>query len=160
MKSPQPLSSYTYQIAARGKIVNSKTIVLNGNTENVTRFTFTPTFDYAPRAVVIVYYISNSSISSTIASIELHDKFKNFIDLEVTPDESKPGGEIDINVKSNPKSYIGLLAVDQSVLLLRSGNDLAQDEIWSELSTFHLQTQSTSYYRNGWHDFDVSSFYN
>lgn len=149
--------------------MESKTIVLTGNTENVTRFKFMPTFDYAPKATVIVYYVTGESLLSTSVHVDLRDHFRNFIDLEVTPDEVKPGDEVDINVKSNPKSYIGLMAIDQSVLILRSGNALAQDEIWNELEMFHSQTKLRSYglepvrrkksiqfYANSWEDFQVS----
>ena len=33
---------------------------------------------------------------------------------------------VDIIVKAKPNSYVGVLGVDQSVLLLRSGNDITK----------------------------------
>lgn len=167
--SLQPLPTYTYQIVARSKILESKTVVLKDSPATENRITFTPTFDHTPKTTVIVYYVSGESILSTSLHIDLTEQFKNFIDVEVVPDTAKPGDEVQINVKSNPKSYIGLLAIDQSVLLLRSGNDLANDEIWNELEMLTAQTKprsydfagakkkkSIAYYSNCWEDFSVS----
>lgn len=163
--------SYTYLIVGRGKILETKTIAPvfddSDTSEYVHRFTFLPNFNYSPKAQVIVYCVRNGSIISTKLSVDLYDDFKNFIDLDVSQETTKPGEIVDINVTSNPKSYIGLLGIDQSVLLLRSGNDLAQDEIWNELEMFHSNVKRRSYshvekrkramplYVNSWDDFSV-----
>lgn len=47
------------------------------------------------------------------------------VDLEVNPMETQPGNNVDITIRTKPNSYVGVLGVDQSVLLLRSGNDLS-----------------------------------
>jgi CD109 antigen len=56
------------------------------------------------------------------------DKFLMYfylkVDLEANPMETQPGANVDITIRSKPNSYVGLLGVDQSVLLLKSGNDL------------------------------------
>ena len=39
--------------------------------------------------------------------------------------ETQPGNNVDITIRTKPNSYVGVLGVDQSVLLLRSGNDLS-----------------------------------
>ena len=42
---------------------------------------------------------------------------------------SKPGESINVNVKASPYSQVGLLAVDQSVLLLKKGNDFSVQQV-------------------------------
>lgn len=166
--------SYTYQIVARGKIMESNTITpafdATNETEFLHRFRFLPTFEYAPKVNVIIYYVKDETIVSTSVRIDLYDDFNNFIELNVTPESVAPGQTIDLAVKSNPNSYIGLLGIDKSVLILRGGNDLAQDEIWNELEMFHSQVKRRSYsfgstrkrsmvtYHNEWSDFRVSDF--
>lgn len=44
----------------------------------------------------------------------------------MTPDSVEPGKAVDVIVKAKPNSYVGVLGVDQSVLLLRTGNDVSQ----------------------------------
>ena len=41
----------------------------------------------------------------------------------------RPRDNVTLTVTAHPGSYVGLLAVDKSVRLLRSGNDLSQDEV-------------------------------
>lgn len=170
--SHYPYPSYTYLIACRGKILETKTVspVFDDaeTTEYVHRFSFLPTFDYAPRSNIIVYCVRDGAIVASSVSVEMYDDFKNYIDLDVTPNSAKPGQIVDINVKSNPNSYIGLLGIDKSCLILRSGNDLAQDEIWNELDLFHSEvkrrcynfeekrTRKMPYYNNLWEEFSVS----
>ena len=50
--------------------------------------------------------------------------FSRQVDLEVSPGETQPGANVEVTVRTKPNSYVGLLGVDQSVLLLRSGNDI------------------------------------
>lgn len=173
--SHYPFPSITYQIVARGKILESDTIVtafdLN-DTEYIHRFKFVPTFDYAPRAHVVIYYVKDEHIVSTNVGVDLYDDFKNFIELEAVPDSTEPGETLDLTVRSNPNSFIGLLGVDKSVLILRGGNDLAHDEIWNELEMFHGQVKRRIYeygqstkrpvpvYHNEWSDFKVNRLIN
>lgn len=169
-----PYPSYTYLIACRGKILETKTIVPvfddAETTEYVHKFTFLPTFDYAPKSKIIVYCVRDAAIVSTSVNADMYDDFKNYIELDVAPNTAKPGQIVDINVKSNPNSYIGLLGIDKSCIILRSGNDLAQDEIWNELELFHSEVKRRSYsyeekkmrrmphYNNLWEEFSVSTF--
>lgn len=130
--SAYPIPSYTYVIVARGKIVESKTItpIFDDSYQSVYvhRFSFVPHFGYAPKAMVIVYCSYNGSIVSSSFIVQLDGEFNNFIDLDVSQDLAKPGDVVNIKIGSNPNSYIGLLGIDESVLILRSGNDLPCNE--------------------------------
>lgn len=168
--------SYTYVIVGRGRILETKTVTPvfddSNSTEYTHRFTFHPNFEYAPKARVIVYCLRNQSIVSAEVCVDLYDDFKNFINMEVTPNTAKPGQIVDINVKSNANCYIGLLGIDKSVLILRGGNDLAHDQIWNELELFYTQVKYRSYdhseerkrplpsYYNPWDNFAVSGYLN
>lgn len=166
-----PFPTYTYAIVARGKILETKTITPvfadSDSSEYVHKFSFHATFDNAPRTHIIVYCVRDASIVSTKVNVEFYDDFKNFIELNIVPNAVKPGQIVDINIKSNPNSYIGLLGIDKSVMILRSGNDLGKDEIWNELELFHSEvkrrsfcfdekrTRKTPFYTNSWEDFQV-----
>lgn len=47
----------------------------------------------------------------------------------MSTDKAQPGDDVEVRVKADPNSYVGLLAVDQSVLLLKSGNDITDDMV-------------------------------
>lgn len=67
-------------------------------------------------------------------------------------EEAKPGNILNITVKSLPKSYVGLLGIDQSVLLLKSGNDIDKSMVSAELQQYsyidkyNFEWKEDSYY--------------
>lgn len=61
--------------------------------------------------------------------------------IEITaPKEAKPSEEVTLNIKTDPNSFVGLLGVDQSVLLLQSGNDLDSSQIINDLKSYDTST--------------------
>lgn len=43
--------------------------------------------------------------------------------------DTKPGGLVNVSVETKPNAVVGLLGIDQSVLLLKSGNDITQNDV-------------------------------
>lgn len=165
MISHHEFPSYTYVIVGSGRVLESKTITISfddsQSTEYPHRFSFLPTAEYAPKVHVIIYSVRNQMIVSEYICIVLNE-FKNFIELEIVPDKAKPSQMIDINVTSNPNSYIGLLAIDKSLMTLRSGNDLTESDIWDAMENCYTKINqrnsdySYSSYFNAWMDFSVN----
>lgn len=58
------------------------------------------------------------------------------INLTLSTAESKPNSTVNLTIASRPLSYVGLLGVDQSVLLLKSGNDIDLNMITNELNSY------------------------
>ena len=59
------------------------------------------------------------------------------VSLSFSEDDSiLPRSDVSLSVTAQPSSYIGLLAVDQSVLLLGDDNDLSQEEVRDLLFLF------------------------
>lgn len=56
---------------------------------------------------------------------------RNSLQVSLTMDRqsAEPGERVKLKVKADPNSYVGLLAVDQSVLLLKSGNDITKEMV-------------------------------
>jgi len=49
--------------------------------------------------------------------------------LSFSDSEVRPGNNLSLTVEAHRESYVGVLAVDQSVLLLKGGNDITQDMV-------------------------------
>lgn len=107
-----------------------------------------------PKAQVLVYYIKNDEIISDNLEIEFGDDLQNFVRLELSNQKTTPSQDIDITITSKPNSYVGLLGIDQSVLLLRRGNDLEKTEVFKELEMYTENGDLALPYRN-WEDFTV-----
>lgn len=70
-----------------------------------------------------------------------------------------------ISVNTKPNSFVGLLGVDQSVLLLKKGNDIEPSDVTNELEEYNRPTkynyewyndmEAVDYYRR-YDDFDES----
>ena len=50
------------------------------------------------------------------------------VSLSFDKNKTRPGKSLNLKVTADPASYVGLLAVDQSVLLLKGGNDITQED--------------------------------
>lgn len=47
------------------------------------------------------------------------------INVDMSREEAEPDTPVDISFESKPNSYVGIAGIDQSVLLLRTGNDIS-----------------------------------
>ena len=54
-------------------------------------------------------------------------------------DEALPGSRMLVDLQADPQSQINVLAVDKSVLLLKSGNDITGDKVNFVFNYFKLQ---------------------
>lgn len=80
--------------------------------------------------------------------------------MTLSSNETRPGEQLSITVNTKPNSYVGLLGVDQSVLLLKKGNDLEKSAVFEELEKYNEKTRWNrryfSSYGNSYSDFDTS----
>uniref|UniRef100_A0A1B0BJ29 TEP1-F n=1 Tax=Glossina palpalis gambiensis TaxID=67801 RepID=A0A1B0BJ29_9MUSC len=134
VKAPNPLSYLVYVIVGRGNIVQMRNIALS-NPQNFYTITFKSTFEMMPNAHVFVYYVDKGDLKFQEIDVKIQPEFENKIEI-TGPSQAKPGQEVSLNVKTDPNSYVGLLGVDQSVLLLKSGNDLHLHAILNDLKPY------------------------
>jgi len=67
----------------------------------------------------------------------------------VSKDEAKPSETLELNVYSKPNSFVGLLGVDQSVLLLKSGNDIEKSTVFHELGKYNdIDKHNSEWFRD------------
>jgi CD109 antigen len=142
-----PIKHFTYQVFGRGNILisNSQTVPEQTNFE----FDFTTTFDMVPNVQVVVYTIrDDGNVNTASRTVFLQKKLPNQITLESAVNETEPGQEYDLKIVTAPNSYVGLLAVDQSVLLLRSGNDISVNDVTGELGRYNeVQRRRNNYHQ-------------
>ncbi|XP_068143554.1 CD109 antigen isoform X3 [Drosophila tropicalis] len=140
VKSNAEIPYFAYTIVARGNIVESDYVdVPEGRKTHTVKFT--PTFAMVPKATIFVYYIFDNELRFEEETINFDKDFENSIDISA-PVDAKPSEEIKLKVKTDADSFVGLLGVDQSVLLLKSGNDLDRETIFSDLNKYQTSTPS------------------
>lgn len=162
IESKVPLTTFTYQVIARGKIIRAETVSVPNREYHVIQFP--ATFDLAPSARLLVYYFKDNEIHTAHTEITLREELNNYIKVKLSSLRAKPGSTVDIDVNTNPKSYVGLLGIDQSVLLLKKNEELNKDDAFNEIEQYqnHLHEADSSkrivtpYFANGyWSDFRV-----
>lgn len=173
----EEINQLTYQVLGRGDVIISRTLQVP-NTRNF-NFRFLASFAMVPKANIIVFYIrKDGEIISDQLKVDFDDELQNFvsffvdlmkiilsfdvsqINLELSSDQGKPGDQVSITVNTKPNSYVGLLGVDQSVLLLKTGNDIDKSSVFEELEKYNGKTRwnrrfYSGYYRT-YNDFDNS----
>lgn len=157
VQSYKPLQNFTYQLIARGKVLLAENVAVPNRKYHV--FKFIATFEMAPRLHVLVYRFNENKLISAKVDIELKGDLNNYLKLKLSAKQAKPGQNVSIDVLTNPNSYVGLLGVDQSVLLLKQNEGLSQEEamraIDNQAGGFYSSNLGTYFYN--FPDFVVSS---
>lgn len=163
VQSIDVMTYFTYQIVSQGKLIHSDSVEVPERKYHV--FSFLATFDLTPRAHLIVYYFKDDDIISSKIDIEIRDALQNFVKLKLSSPRVAPGDVVSIDVTSNPRSYIGLMGVDQSVLLLKKNPDVTVASAFNERELYQYQfhdkmnseygTYTPYYFNNYFGDFRV-----
>lgn len=113
------MSYFTYQILGRGDVLVADTVLVEPKSKTHT-FKFIASFSMMPKAELIIYYLKDGEIVSEKKELQFDAQLPNNIKIEMV-ETAKPGEDIDITISTRPNSYVGLLGVDQSVVILKSG---------------------------------------
>ncbi|CAD6997495.1 unnamed protein product [Ceratitis capitata] len=139
INSSTPLSYFDYNIVGRGNILVTERVFVP-NQSNTYDLTLTPSFMWMPFARFYAYYIDErGDFQYAETSFQINTEMQN--ELEITaPAEVKPGEDVTLRIKTTPHSFVGLLAVDQSVLLLGRNNDISKNDFTWRLSSYTTYT--------------------
>ncbi|XP_017029366.1 thioester-containing protein 1 allele S3-like [Drosophila kikkawai] len=143
VKSPNYIPYFVFTIVARGNIVLTQYINVPMG-QKTRSATFTPTFEMLPTATIYIHYVVNNRLHFEEQSIEFEKEFINSIDISA-PLNARPSERVKLTVKTDADSFVGLLGVDQSVLLHKSGNDLSRDNIFNGLKQKYQTSRSKMY---------------
>ncbi|KAL5017642.1 hypothetical protein ScPMuIL_007231 [Solemya velum] len=133
MKSTELVCNAVYQIMSRGSIVAARQIRLKKSGS----FSIPITHLMAPTAELIAYYVRpDGEVVADTITFDVDGAFLNQVSLEFDQNQVLPGENVGLTVRADPNSYVSILAVDQSVLLLKGGNDITQSQVLEELQTY------------------------
>ncbi|KAG4071650.1 hypothetical protein HA402_011804 [Bradysia odoriphaga] len=135
VSSANTLSSVYYLLSARGNLVLSQKVQVASQTSVV--ITFQASFDMVPTAQLVVYYISSAGDLIAGRTEITVNGLNNFVTIETSDSERQPGESVGITISTKPSSFVCLLGVDQSVTLLKSGNDIQKSDARNELGKYN-----------------------
>ncbi|XP_069130827.1 CD109 antigen-like isoform X2 [Argopecten irradians] len=133
--STTPVDKLVYQVMGRGSIAVSGSV--SGNNAKAFSFQVPLNSKMAPNARIVAYYVrTDGEIVTDSISFDVSGTFENEVSIQFDKSKAQPGEGINVDVSADPNSIVNLLAVDQSVLLLKSGNDITPAEVTAELKTY------------------------
>ena len=156
VEATEQLSDYYYALMSKGLMVAQEHIVLDTPTAT-TAFELDVTSELArelaPTGRLLVWYFSDPSGSSEMivdsVTFSVDGIFANDVSIAFSTNVTEPGQELDLTVRADPDSFVGILALDQSVLLLNSGNDITESMVEDELRQYDSSGNFYPYYRGG-----------
>ncbi|KAG5667283.1 hypothetical protein PVAND_015269 [Polypedilum vanderplanki] len=150
------LQRLSYNVFGRGKLIESNSVAVENSKTHTLEIKSTVMM--IPKAYIVVYYLTNDGeIVSDKTEIEFGNELINYVDLSLSKETAKPGEDFEISVKTKPNSFVGLLGVDQSVLLLKSGNDIEPSAVFEELGKYG---ETTKHNYSCYNDYENSRKFN
>ncbi|CAL1532264.1 unnamed protein product [Lymnaea stagnalis] len=136
VEGTEPLLQLTYEVVSRSSVVNIGRI--DGNGDKELTFTLKVTPSMAPTAYLVVYYDrNNDEIVADILAFTVDGLFDNKVSVAFSTNETKPGQKVNVVVTADAESQVHILAIDQSVLLLKAGNDITSDKVKNVLLNYN-----------------------
>ncbi|XP_041357546.1 CD109 antigen-like [Gigantopelta aegis] len=131
----EPLSVIKYEVLSRGRVLIASQVTVN--VQDLVLIHVPVTTSMSPSSHILVYYVrENGEVVADSLAFEVQGVFNNKVSVKFSKNSSEPHKVIEVHVTADPKSQVNLLAVDQSVLLLKSGNDITTDEVTGKLKSF------------------------
>ncbi|XP_059162968.1 CD109 antigen-like [Physella acuta] len=143
----EELSILLYQVLSRGNIIKSGTI--NGNNQKSVNFSVVSEPSMAPSARIVVYYVRpDGEVVPDSISFDISGAFNNKVTVDLDMADVEPGDDVTVVTTADPDSNVHLLAIDQSVSLLKSGNDVTVTDVHSALMDYDNRYYPTLYFNN------------
>lgn len=131
----EPLKYISYELLGRGDVIIANTFKIDSKKEF--RFHFSATHAMVPVSHLIVSYTRpDGEFVTDSLDINVDGLLQNFIEIQTNTLEASPESDIDMVIRSQPNSYIGIMAVDKNVADMRPGNDLSQKYVSEELNEY------------------------
>jgi len=100
---------------------------------------------FAPAVTVVAWYMTDTlEIVADSIKLTVTGGFANQVSLTFDKESVKPAENISLTVNACPGSFVGVLVVDQSVLLLDSTNRFTQDSVSGDLDKYNSDSSDNS----------------
>ena len=126
--------NFYYEVVSRGKVVFT-----DYTTNRKIRFDVTPIM--APSARLLVYQIlPNSEVAADYIPFNVEAAYPHDLRVEFDEEEARPGDEVDIDIRAEGESKVGIAIVDKSVFILAE-NRLNLQQVFDELERLYMAPQ-------------------
>ncbi|XP_052103755.1 CD109 antigen-like [Mytilus californianus] len=137
VKVTEAIRYCSYKVFSKGSLVTQGRFTMNQETQRNQRLMIS--YGMVPQARLLVYYArrQDGEIVADATNIPIEDIFDNTVSLKFNKKIAKPGEELSLQLTADKSSLVNVLAVDKSVLLLKSGNDITTQDVLNELQKYN-----------------------
>ncbi len=133
--STEEAANFYYEVVSRDRVVFS-----DFTKSREISFAATPLM--APASRLLVYQIlPNSEVAADYIPFKVEAEYPHSIEAGFSTDEARPGDELDINIQTDGRARVGIVAVDKSVFILAE-NRLNLQQVFDELERLYMEPQA------------------
>jgi CD109 antigen len=126
--------TFYYEVVARGRVV------FTGSAGRTISFRVTPAM--APSARLLVYQILPSSeVAADAIPFDVRGEYPQEVTVTAASEEVAPGDGVEVDIRTEGRAKVGLVAVDRSVYILAE-NRLNLEQVFAELERLYMQPQA------------------
>ncbi|XP_045204827.2 CD109 antigen-like [Mercenaria mercenaria] len=130
----RPGGMVTYHIIKNKKIIETHyTHIASVYQKNT--FYVTMTSEMVPECILLAYFYNekHGEIVADAIKFSVDMSFKNDVTLRFDRTQVSPGTNVSLNIRADPGSQVFVLAVDKSVILHKTGNDINERKVYNKL---------------------------
>ncbi|KAL8559556.1 hypothetical protein ACOMHN_018719 [Nucella lapillus] len=137
VKTTESVNKLYYQLYAKGIMMGESEGKAMDEKRQSFNVTFKVTANMAPNCRILAFYFrKDGEVVVDSLSLKLNTSSEAHVKVSYNKRKAQPGEEIEIKVHTRPDSTVFLLAVDKSVKLLKSGNNITQDMVDEEMMMY------------------------
>ena len=134
VNSTREARNFYYEVLSRGTVIFTD-VSAGPDIE------FVATHLMAPSSRILVYQIlPNNEVAADYLPFSVEAEYPHKVQVGFSHEEVRPGDSVDINVRTQGESRVGLVAVDRSVFILAE-NRLNLQQVFNELEKLYLEPQ-------------------
>ncbi|CAC5407218.1 CD109 [Mytilus coruscus] len=125
-----------YKVFSKGSLITQGQLRMSNRKQLDQNLSIT--YAMIPQAKLMIYYVrrQNGEVVADAITFPIADIFNNKVSINFNTRRTKPGDEVQVELTADPNSLVNVLAVDKSVLLLKSGNDITTQTVLNELQGY------------------------
>jgi CD109 antigen len=128
-------ANFYYEVVSRDRVVFT-----DFTSDNEISFAATP--QMTPSSKLLVYQIlPNSEVAADFVPFQVVAEYPHSVDVQFSREEAKPGDQLNVNVVTEGRSKVGIVAVDRSVYILAE-NRLNLQQVFDELERLYMEPQA------------------
>ncbi|BFZ14934.1 hypothetical protein BsWGS_17971 [Bradybaena similaris] len=131
----EPIDKLYYKVLARGSEAVSGVVKAKGRSS--LSFPLAVSTAFAPTSYLLVYYTRGlEEIVADNLAFLVDGLFNNTVTVAFNKNETQPNQEVVLLATASPGSNIYILAVDKSVQLVKTGNDITREKVSTAVKQF------------------------